>query len=310
MSKEFSSKLNARFWYFIYTILGHISTKKLVELRYKRRFGRKLDWENPQTLNEKILWLKQYTDTTEWTRLADKYRVREFVEERGLSNILVELYGKWDRPEDIEWDKLPDQLIIKLNNGSGDVFICKDKNCFDKDDVTKKLKLLLSKGFGVTTAEPHYRAIKPCIIAEELLDNTLQCIKSTSLVDFKIWCLNGEPVSFWVCHNRNRKSVEVANYDINWKYLPEVANNDGYYESSKTIMKKPASFDEMIRVARQLSKGFPAVRVDLYEVNGKVYFGEMTFSSNFGLMEFYTDEYQKELGEKLDISDLMNKKRQ
>lgn len=301
MNKVFLSRVSQKVWYYIYRLLGTYNSKKLVELRYKRRFKKPLDWDNPQTLNEKILWLKEFSDTSEWTRLADKYLVRQFVETKGLGNYLVKLYGKWDNAEEIDWKSLPDKFVLKLNNGSGDVLICKNKSQLNIRRVVKKFHSLLTRKFGITTGEPHYQRIRPCIIAEELLDSSKQSIKSSSLIDYKIWCFDGIPESIWVCHNRTKESVEVGTYDTKWNYHPEYANSDGHYIASKQLIPKPASLSLMLQMASVLSKGFPVVRVDLYEVDNKPYFGELTFSSNFGMMEFYSDEYQLYLGSKVRL---------
>lgn len=306
MNDSIFEKAKKKFWFLFYEALGHLSTKKLVELRYKRKYGKRLDWSHPVNLNEKILWLKYYTDTTEWTRLADKFLVREYVISKGLSDILVELYGKWNRVEDIDWDALPDSFVMKMNNGSGDVLVCKDKSELDVQQANALFRRLLKHRFGYTTGEPHYRAIKPCIIAEELLDHKKQSIPTFSLIDYKIWCFDGKPYSVWCCYNRSKKSVEVAEYDLQWNRHPEFSNYTDHYIKALQDVPRPQSFERMLEIASILSEGFPEVRVDLYEVEGKPYFGEMTFSSNYGMMDFYTEDYNKQLGSqvKLDMYEI------
>lgn len=284
-----------------YSYIGKHNPKKLVNIRYRDHFGKDMNWEKPKTLNEKILWLEFNTDTTDWTRLADKYTVREYIESLGLSDILVKLYGKWDRAEDIDWNSLPNKFVMKVNNGSGDVLICNDKTHLNIERETKKFKKLVKNRFGYTTAESHYIAIKPCIIAEELLDANKQAVETSSLIDYKIWCFNGNPESIWACYNRTHNSVEVATYDLEWNFHPEYSVFTNHYIRAKQLLPKPKSLQQMLEIAAKLSTGFPEVRVDLYEVDGKPYFGELTFSSNYGMMDFYTQQYQEYLGSKVDI---------
>lgn len=286
-----------------YNYIGKHNPKKLVDIRYRDHFGKNMNWENPKTLNEKILWLEFNTDTTDWTRLADKYRVREYIESLGLSDILVKLYGMWDKAEDIDWDSLPNKFVMKVNNGSGDVLVCNDKTHLNIKRETKKFNSLVKNRFGYNTAESHYIAIKPCIIAEELLEVNKQVIETSSLIDYKIWCFNGIPESIWACYNRTHDSVEVATYDLEWNFHPEYSVFTKHYIRAKQLLPKPKSLQQMLEIAAKLSAGFPQVRVDLYEVDGKPYFGEMTFSSNYGMMDFYTQQYQEYLGSKVNIKD-------
>ena len=279
--------------------LGKHNPKKLSEELYRATMGKDLDWENPKDLNAKIQWLKFYGDRELWTRCADKYAVRQYVEERGLKNILVKLYGKWDRAEDIKWDALPNQFVLKLNTGSGGNYFCKDKSQLDVNDVIRKFNEWMSHGFSDNFAEPHYSLIKPCIIAEELLDPTQQDIESVSLIDYKVWSFNGEPLYIWVCHNRiNHGQAQVAVFDTSWNFRPEKSNFTNNFPCSKVNIPKPACFDEMMSAASLLSIGHPEVRIDFYVVNGKCYFGEMTFTSLGGYMDFYSKEMLNEMGDK------------
>ena len=281
----------------IFRMIGTISPKTLASIQYQRGFGRKIDWNDPKDINEKINWLKFNTDTTAWTTLADKFRVREHVERMGLGNMLVKLYGHWDDAEDINWDALPRQFIMKTNNGSGEVFICKDKAEIDTAAWTAAFKTQLAVKFGRSMGEPHYNRIKPCIIAEELLDCRKQPIPSSSLIDYKIWSFDGKPAYIWACYNRTHASVQVALYDLDWNFHPEYSISTPHYILADKPMPKPKSLDQMLHAAAVLSKGFPELRVDLYEVDDKPYFGELTFSSAAGFNDFYTPEFLRILGD-------------
>lgn len=277
----------------------------MAKMRFKKYFGRPMNLENPQDINEKISWLALYSDISEWTRLADKYAVRQFVEERGQGDTLVKLYGMWTDARDIKWEELPESFMLKTNNGSGTVMLVKDKSKLNIPETVKLLNKWKNKDMGAETTEFHYKDIKPCIIAEEVLIPSEEEQKfSSTIIDYKVWCFNGEPNYVWACSNRVGDSTEVALFDTKWNYLPELSIFNDHYREQKHLVPKPKNLDEMIRVARDLAQGFPVVRVDLYYVNDKVYFGEMTFTSLGGTMNFYTDECLLSMGKRIDISNI------
>lgn len=269
----------------------------LVKLRYFAKFKRLPNLKNPQDLNEKILWLKLFSDTSRWTELADKYKVRNYVEKLGLGKYLVKLYGHWTNVEDINFDALPNSLIFKVNNGDGKGtnLIVRDLRKENKDNLRKVLSgWLKRKNIGALSAEPQYKGMRPCIIAEELLPVPEG---STSLIDYKIWCFNGEVKYVWTCSDRDKDGggADVMTYDLNWNAHPEFSVFTSEYRKGK-LLPKPKNFEEMVEVARKLSMGFPELRVDLYNVGGKIYFGELTFTSQGGMMDFYTPEFLLEMG--------------
>ncbi|MBO4641764.1 MAG: glycosyltransferase [Bacteroidaceae bacterium] len=278
-------------------LVGKLFPKRLASIRYKQVYGVAINWSNPKNIDEKINWLKFYSDTSRWTLLADKYRVRQYVEECGFGDMLVKLYGKWEQAADIDWESLPNQFVMKTNHGSGDVLICHDKQLTDRKYWTKMFDKWLHTDFGSMMGEPHYKYIKPCVIAEELLDADKQPIASSSLIDYKIWAFNGKPSYIWCCLNRTPKSVEVITYDMQWNPHPEFSIDTPHYILTDKRIPRPNSLERMLYAASVLSKGFPQVRVDFYEVDGKAYFGEMTFTSSSGVNYFYTDEFRNHLGD-------------
>lgn len=292
--------------------LGNHYPELLLKLRYRYVFKKCLDLKNPRDLNEKILWAKLYSDTTRWTELADKHQVRDYVEKIGLGDILVKLYATWYKKEDINWDVLPDKFIIKANNGDG-----KGTNkIIDKTKITppEKEKIvsmvdewLHRKNIGALHAEPQYKNMTPCVVVEEVLPLEKG---ATSLTDYKMWCFNGKCYYTWICNDRSAggNSAHVMTYDMDWNAHPEfsVFNSD-YLRGD--IIPKPKNFDKMVEIAEKLSKGFPELRVDLYNIDGKIYFGELTFTSQGGFMDFYTPEFNKMLGEKFSIKDFPLKKK-
>lgn len=281
--------------------LGILRPIQVARLKHYYKFHRMPDYEHPSDINEKINWIKFYGDTSKWADLADKYKVREYVESQGLGDILVRLYGRWDNASDIEWDSLPSQFVLKVNNGCGDVLICNDKEKLDRISVISKYDGLVSKKYGDVTGEPHYAKITPCVIAEELLDITKQSIPTSSLIDYKVWCLNGKPFCIWCAWNRSVHGADSGVYDLNWNYRPEWSVFSEHYREGKERVPKPSNFERMMEVASKLSVGFPILRVDLYEVDKKIYFGELTFTSLGGFMDYFTPEILLEMGNKVKL---------
>lgn len=279
-------------------VLGTISPKLLASLLNHKAEGHYIDWKNPKSLNEKILWLSLNTDTTKWTRLADKYEVRGWLEEMGCEDMLPKLYGVWDKAEDIDFDKLPEKFILKTNHGSGTNIVVKNKAVLNLDEAKKQLNDWLKLKFG-WPYEPHYLRIKPRIIAEELLDATKQPIVSTSLIDYKCFCMNGKVELIWACYNRSKEGVKVDTHYPDWSYHPELSVFTAYYQDGENKLPAPVNLHEMLEVSAKLSKEFPEVRIDYYEVDGKLYFGEMTFTSATGIMDFFTHDCLMWLGEKV-----------
>lgn len=274
-----------------------VSPKLMISLKYYKLFGHFMSWNNPKDLNEKINWLKFHSDLDEWAQLADKYRVREYLEEKGLSQLLVKLYGKYDSADEIDWDSLPEQFVLKVNNGSGDVLICTDKSKLNIDEVVRKYDNLLKQGYDFTNFEPHYARIRPGIIVEELLDVDKQGLNVSTLVDYKIWCLNGEPFGTWSVFNRVNGHAEVAWYDKEWNFRPDWSSYNDHYRKPSIQIPRPRNLEYMYEVARTLSQGFPQMRVDLYEVDGRVYFGELTLTAQGGFMQDTTPEVLLRMGE-------------
>ena len=282
--------------------MGNHFPETLLRIRYRYVFKKKLNLNTPQDLNEKILWAKLYADSTCWTLLADKYRVREYIADLGLTDILVPLYAVWYKISDVNFDVLPETFIIKANNGDGkgtNKIIKKSELTEDRKNRVLKMidGWLHRKSIGALHAEPHYKNMVPCVIAEELLPLDLD---SSSLTDYKIWCFNGKAYYIWVCNNRcdGGNSAHVMTYDLDWEAHPEFSIfNSDYLEGE--IIPKPQNFDRMIEVAEKLSTGFPELRVDLYNVNGKIYFGELTFTSNGCRMAYFSQKILNEMGDQI-----------
>jgi hypothetical protein len=273
----------------------------MLNIRYKLRFEKNINWEYPKTLNEKILWLEYNTDTSIWSELADKYMVREYVKRCGLDNLLVNLYGVWNHVNDIDFNILPNAFVIKTNNSSGNTIIVMDKKGENFDIIKTKINKALKNKDAVFFSEPHYLRIKPRIIAEELLFTDDASI-STSIVDYKIWCFNGRPFICYVCGNRNYKSHDRDHefYDLEtWKPHPEYIIEK--YRSPFSI-PRPQNMDLLLEYASILSRGFQEVRVDFYISSGNIYFGEMTFTDSGGLIQYFTPRFQEIMGSQFEIN--------
>lgn len=276
-------------------------TKQELEKHWLSFAGKPIDWNNLKTLNEKIQWLIAFSDTTEWTRLADKLLVREYVKDKGLENLLIPLVGIWKHARDIDFDALPDKCVLKCNHDSGSAIIIDKAQIYDKKKIIDKLNSALTQKFGQYTCEPHYFGIKPRILCEEFIDLDSKGL-SSSPIDYKVFCYNGEPDMILTIYNRTAQSAELESHDLNWTHRPEWEANHRKYRKGSGGIPRPESLEQMLNAARILSKDFPQVRVDFYDCKGKLYFGEMTFTSDCGRMPYFSEEYQNRAGSLIDLS--------
>lgn len=266
---------------------------KYIEFLYNKKIGRKLNWDNLCAYTEKMQWSKLYDATDVKTELSDKYLVRKWVEEKIGKDYLIPLLGVWNNYDEIDFEKLPNQFVLKTNHGSGTVIIVKDKY-----KINHKLSRQLfddwmntdySYLFGM---EMQYTKIKRKIIAEQYLDTGDQ-----DLQDYKFLCFDGRPYFCWVDLDRFKNHTRNV-YDLNWNIQPW---NQYTYGNSKNDIPKPKNFEKMVEIASLLCVGFSHVRVDLYNINGKIYFGEMTFTNGSGYERIVPDEYDFKLGKLWNI---------
>lgn len=270
----------------------------IISLLYYHAFNRKIDLSNPELFHDKIMWISLNTDTSQWSKLADKYAVREYVRTTVGDDILTKLYGVYDTPEEIDFAALPNQFVLKTNNACTSNIIVRDKSSLDIDDAKSKLRYWLQVPYGELSGQPHYTRILPKkIIAEEFLVQP-ECPED-GLIDYKFNCFNGTPVSIAAFSERKDGTHLIRRmlYDMDWNPHPE------WYDTAKPVffkeVAKPMCFDEMTQIASKLSQGFPYVRVDLYAINDKPIFGELTFTPGFDA--FYTTEYERELGKWIQL---------
>ena len=277
-------------------VVKAFSKKAYISYQYKYITHHKLNWKNPTRYTEKLQYLRYYVYPKNplVTKCAGRVGVRDYVKELGLEDILIKVYGVYDRFDDIDFDVLPNQFAMKCTHGSGMNYICFDKSKIDKNELKKKFDKWLKTNYGKKTVELHYAPIKPQIIIEELLleDDKLP-------VEYKIHVFNGVAKSLYVVTSRGI-DIRYNNYYIDW--TPFDGSQFNGWKKTDFPLTKPSNFDEMVKIAEKLAKEFPFVRVDLYDINGKIYFSELTFTPAKGTLILDDDKCDFEMGEWLDIS--------
>ena len=263
-----------------------------IRLMYFHIKGKALHLKNPKSYNEKLQWMKLYYHNPLCCDLTDKYKARSFVSGRIGDKYLIPLVGVYDSFDEIDFDALPEKFVIKCNHDSGGVAICRDKNKFDFDAVRKKLEKSLKSNFYYAGREWQYKYIEPKLICEEYIEDS-----PGDIWDYKIFCFDGVPELIHVNFDRST-NLKKNIYDINWNLLDVEMH---YSNDPDKIIDKPGNLDEMLEVAARLSKGFPHVRVDLYNVEGEIYFGEMTFTHTGGNSDFRPESFDYELGSWLTL---------
>lgn len=273
-----------------------IPYRQELENWYKRAMKQDLDLDNPKTFNEKIQWLKLYDSTPIKTRLADKYLVRDWVKEKIGEEYLIPLLGVYDKFDDIDFEKLPDKFVMKCNHGSGYNIIVKDKFQLDLQDAKQKIDYWMNENFAFKVGcELHYRDIQPKIVIEQFLDEI-----SESLYDYRFFCCNGKVEQIWLDVGSGTPEHKRKIYDRNWNELDIKVK----WPRLETEVAKPNNLKKMIEMSEKMSKEFALVRVDFYDINDKIYFGEMTFTSMSGTGKFEPEIEGLRLGQKIKLPKL------
>jgi hypothetical protein len=270
-------------------LLKWLSDKNFLKLRFYCETGYKLDLNDPLSFNEKMQWLKLYDHNQDYINYVDKIEARKIIAEKIGEEYLVPVLGIYNSIEDINFDKLPDRFVLKCTHDSGGVVICNDKNNFDIRKAKKKLEKFLRRNFYHYGREWPYKHITPRIICEEFIEDEV----SNELRDYKLMCFNGEVKCSFVCLNRNTPSgLNVDFYDLDWNRMPL----ERRYPNSGKVVNKPFNYNKMIEISEVLSKDLPFIRVDFYEVNNKLYVGELTLYPGSGFEEFTPVSYDYLLG--------------
>lgn len=264
-----------------------ISDEMFLKYKFNLFMHKKLDLNNPETYNEKLQWLKLYNRRSEYTQMVDKADAKIVVSNLIGEEYLIPTIGVWDNFNDINFENLPNQFVLKTTHGSGGVVICKDKSELNtiaaKSEITDSFK---HNYFNYGREWP-YKNIKPRIIAEKYMVDE----SGTELKDYKFFCFDGEPKVLFIASDRPH-NTRFDFFDMEFNHLPFTNG----YENAERKLNKPEKFDQMVDIAKKLSKNIPHVRIDLYNINGKIYFGEFTFFHWGGMVPFVPEEWDYEFG--------------
>ncbi len=276
-------------------IFNWMDDKTYLKFMYKIKMNEELDLDNPKTFNQKLQWLKLNDRQLIYNKFVDKYAVRKYISDIIGEEYLIPLIGVYDTFDEI----VPDKFVLKCTHDSGGIVICTNKQNFNKKEAKKKLEKCMKRNFYYIWREWPYKDLKPRIICEKYMEDKI----SRDLKDYKFMCFNGEVKCLFVCLNRGSKNgLNVDFYDLEWNKMPF----EKIHPQSNQIIDKPATFEKMVKLAKKLSKDIPFIRVDFYEVNGKVYFGELTLYPDAGVEAFKPYSYDELLGSWITLSQKNN----
>lgn len=288
---------------FFASILTHLNflfpDKLYLSLLFRCKMGYWMDWKSPKTFSEKLQWLKLYDRKPEYTTMVDKYAVKEYVAKIIGKEYIIPTLGVWDRPEDIDWDSLPQKFVLKTTHGGGGsgVVICKDKKTFNKDVAITKLKKSLSKCIYKSLREWPYKNVDRRIIAEVLLEGSNPLKDYSDLSDYKFYCFNGEPKIMMVSIGRHSENLCFDYYDMHWHKLPLVWDRP----NSNINHLCPPCFEEIQTLCKKISKDIPHVRCDFYIIESRPLFGELTFFDSSGFSKFQDKIWNEKLGSMIKL---------
>lgn len=286
---------NQKIRFAILKLLDFLPDKMMIKIQYRFSFGRKLNLTDPKRFTEKIQWYKLYYRNSLMITCSDKYAVRDYVYRKGLGNCLIPLYNVYSNINEIDFTDLPMTFVLKTTNGSHTNIICKDKNSLDKTKTLVTLNNWMKTWNTKLGREWAYHMIKPKIICEKYMIDD----ENNSLIDYKFFCFNGEPFYLYVVTDRfSETGPQLGIFDLNFNQL---SYGRADIPRLSKIINKPENFEEMISISKILSKDFPHVRVDLYNIAGKVYFGELTFYNASGYKGYIPDEFDYIVGDKFTL---------
>ena len=284
------------------SILRHLHYEKLpdgiyLRIRYFIEMGKILHLHKPTTFTEKIQWLKLHNRKDEYTIMVDKLAAKKYVANLIGEQYIIPTIGQWDTAEQIDFNQLPNEFVLKTNNGGGStgVVICKNKQSLDINNTIKRINNALKKNIYTNYKEWPYKNVKPCVFAEQFMKNG----DDGELTDYKFFCFNGVPEYCQVIANR-KKGETIDFFDMKWEHQPFYGLNPKC-KPAKEPISQPESLQEMIKIAQILSKDIPFVRIDLYYINKKVFFGEITFFPASGIGVFTPSKWNKILGDLIQI---------
>lgn len=259
-----------------------------LKIVYWLSMGKRLNLKNPKTFNEKLQWLKLYNRKPEYTIMVDKVKAKEYVAKIIGEEHIIPTLGVWDDPDEIDFDKLPEQFVLKCNHNSGlGMCICRDKSKLDIAKVKRELRKGLRQDYYMTNREWPYKNVPRKIMAEKFMQDG----NKPDLNDYKFFCMNGKPEVLFISSDR-AKEVCFDYFDMDFNHLPMQQGGPNY----KGKIERPKHLEKMKELAAKLSEGIPQVRVDFYDMAGEVYFGEMTFFDSSGMAKFKPEEWDERLG--------------
>lgn len=275
----------------------YIPDEFYLNMVFRTYLDQNINFKNPTTFNEKIQWLKLFNRNPQFTRLVDKYEAKIAVSEILDEEYTIPTLGVWDKFDDIDFSALPEQFVLKCTHDSGGLVICRDKSALDLSSAREKINTSLHNNFYNKFREWAYKDVKPRIIAESYMSDD----KQDSLIDYKFFCFNGSPEFLYISEGlENHSTAKISFCDLDGKLLPFYRKD---YDTFTEDVKLPTIFPQMVQVAKKLAQGIdtPFVRIDLYEISGKVYFSEVTFYPNGGLIPFEPKEWDTKLGAYLNL---------
>lgn len=278
-------------------LCARMSDELYLKIFYRLALKKSLNLENPKTYNEKLQWLKLHDRKPEYTQMVDKCDAKKYVAERIGEEYIIPTYGVWNSFDEIDFDTLPDSFVLKCTHDCGGMVICKDKSKLDITAAKKKIKKALKRNYYSHGREWPYKNVKPRIIAEKYMEDSA----TAELRDYKFFCFGGEPKILFIVSQRQSENDETKfdYFDMDFNHL-SLTNG---HPNASVLPSKPQNFELMRELAEKLSAGIPQLRVDFYEVDGKVYFGELTFFNRSGVVTFYPEEWNYTLGEWIKLPD-------
>ncbi len=289
MLKNILKELNARGLFRI------IPDALFLKLSYFAHFQKRLNLKNPKTFNEKLQWLKLYDRKPLYTTLVDKYEVKKYIEEKIGEEYIIPTLGVWERFDDIDFDKLPEQFVLKCTHDSGGLVICRDKSKLNVEEAKKKIEKSLKHNYYNIGREWPYKNVKPRIIAEQYMEDG----SCQGLTDYKFYCFNGEAKYLYISEGlEDHSTAKISFLTKDWEFAPFRRTD---YRPYTELPEKPSNYAKMLELANQLSTGFRFLRVDLYEIQGKIYFSELTFSPCGGYMPFEPKEWDETFGSWIEL---------
>lgn len=281
---------------FLWMRLAYLLPDKIyLSVLFWLRLGRWINWKNPQTYNEKLQWLKLHNKKAEYARMVDKYEAKQYVAELIGEEYIIPTLDIYNSVDEIDFDALPNQFVMKCTHDSGGIVICNDKHSLDRDAAKKRMAQGLKKNYYYYNREWPYKYVKPRIIVEQYMVDE----SGYELKDYKFFCFDGEPKALFIATDRGRKDEETKFdfFDMDFNHLPIM---NGHPNSSRPIAC-PAGFEKMKELAAKLSQGQPHLRVDFYDINGRIYFGELTFYHWSGLTPFNPEEWDYTFGSWINL---------